>query len=278
MLAVPALHEGVREDAAVSRDIAVQILSPFPRHDGRQARRIERRHLPGVDGEVRDPHHGHLAIGPPLLGGPLDGIGKVLGLGFGENVRGTRGLGLAGAACIDPDHDIALGHPPLRIHRLPVHVLAVIAELLPGFEVPVLEVDVFRVGTQRDDGRVLARILRTEDIGPKDASPAQLHGDVLLDEHRREATGSLQQGNHVLRPHAAPASVLVALLTLFRVRVLLRLLFPNRYTEFVQEPAGLLGALLGHRTVCGGPTPKQQGEDDRKSSHGGRLRHILYSS
>jgi hypothetical protein len=83
---------------------------------------------------------------------------------FGWPVRLARRL--ARTAGIDTDHDVALRDPPLRVHGLPVHVGPVLLDLgIEADAIPVLEMDVLRIGPQRDDRRMASFRVGPEHVG-----------------------------------------------------------------------------------------------------------------
>ena len=97
-----------------------------------------------------------------------------------DSSRGTAGR-LAGAARVAAHDGVALWHPPLRVHRLPVHVLVLLGETTPRRGIPLAEMHVLRIGPERDDHREGALFRGTEHVREDGAAVANRDRDVLLD-------------------------------------------------------------------------------------------------
>src|SRR6476646_6340208 len=111
---------------------------------------------------------------PELRRRPLDRIVEV------DRLRARPGFALAGgfatAAPVDAHRRIALGHPPLRVDRLPVHqrvrVFLEIARRNPQL--------VLLIRTQIKDGRKRPASIEPKHIGFEMGTVAPGHVDVLL--------------------------------------------------------------------------------------------------
>src|SRR5580658_1971657 len=114
---VPLPDEHV-EDAAVPGEVAVEVAAALPRADRGQVRRPQRCDLPLVDRVVGDTEQPDLPRAPGLDSGPLDALVVIAGLPRREDVE-VPGRA-SGAARVDPDHDVAVRHPLLRVDGLPV--------------------------------------------------------------------------------------------------------------------------------------------------------------
>ncbi len=171
----PAADEAVGENAAVIEDVAVLVGGAFPRHDAFQRRRLEVRHPPLRAGEERDPDGGDAAVAPGLMTGPFDGVVEIDRL-LRRIEHGLSGR-LAGAALVDAHADVAARHPPLRVHRLPVHV-----RVGPFLEIvrrnPEL---VFLVDAHVDEHGKMPVAVGPKDVGLQHGAIPHRDVDVLLD-------------------------------------------------------------------------------------------------
>src|SRR5262249_44368546 len=91
---------------------------------------------------------------------------------------------LAGAPRVATDHHVPERHPPLRVHRLPVHVGATVRHTLPRQRIPLTEVDVLRIGPERDDHRKRPRLRWPKHVGHHGLAITERNRHVLLDRKR----------------------------------------------------------------------------------------------
>ena len=186
---VPVRREGA-EDAAVPRQVAVEVGRPLPGAHGAQVRRLQRRRLPLVHGVVGDTVEADLAGAPGLLCRPFDAEVEILGLPRRPGVEIPRRP--AAAAGIDAHADIPVGHPLFRIDDLPALVLVGRTRrhirVLRGHDPPLVGVAVreaqpLAVGTVRQDDRIPP--LRDRPIDVRAQDEAVIHGDrhIPVDPH-----------------------------------------------------------------------------------------------
>src|SRR5581483_5642308 len=100
--------------------LAVRVVPAFPDADGREVRWVRRGGTPLVAGVIRDAVHAHLARAPGLRRGPLDAQVDVVRLARVVVAQEPRRA--PGAARVDADAGVAVGHPLLGIDDLPVRV------------------------------------------------------------------------------------------------------------------------------------------------------------
>src|SRR5262245_34681251 len=105
----------------MAADLAIIVGRALPDAQGGKMRRLERGHLPLVHGVIGDAVDADLAVAPRLRARPFDALVKVLRLARRPYVE-IAGRA-AGAARVDPDAGIAVGHPFFRIDELPVLIL-----------------------------------------------------------------------------------------------------------------------------------------------------------
>src|SRR5207245_928889 len=115
LIAGPGEREVVFEDAARVGDVAVEVRRRRIRRDRAQVRRPVGRGQQLGDGAEADADHAHAAVGPRLLGGPLDGVVAVLAHGLGERVEDA--LRATGAADRDAEDRVAAGEEPVAVRR-----------------------------------------------------------------------------------------------------------------------------------------------------------------
>ena len=186
----PVLHEAAAEDAAVVRHVAVEIRGAFPGADGGQMLGLQRRRLPLVLGIVGDAVEADLAVRPGLHARPVDALRKILCLAQRPDVddagRAPR------AAAVDPDADVPVGHPFLRIDDLPAlilvgragrHVGLVGAHAPPLVGVEVLEVQPLAVGPIGHDHRIFAVGDRPVDVASQHQAVVHRDRHVPIDSH-----------------------------------------------------------------------------------------------
>jgi hypothetical protein len=174
----------------VVRHVAVEIGGPFPGADRGQMLGLQRRRLPLVLGVIGDAVEPDLAVRPGLRAGPVDALRQVLRLAQRPDVDDASRA--AGAAAIDANADVTVGHPFLRIDHLPAlilvgragrHVRMIGAHAPPLIGVKVLEVQPLAVGPIGHDHRILAVAGRPIDVASQ--NDAVVHGDrhVPIDPH-----------------------------------------------------------------------------------------------
>ena len=175
MRQVPVGHEQA-EQSAVEQRIAVKVGKTFPRNDRLQRRRLVIGDEPLVDGEIGYAQQPDLARAPPLRRRPFDRIIEVDRLR--ERPRLALAGGFAAAASINAHRRIALGHPPLRVDRLPVHqrvrFFLEIARRNPQL--------VLLIRTQIQDCGKRPGSIGSKHIGFEIGAVAHGHVDVLLDD------------------------------------------------------------------------------------------------
>ena len=171
----PVGHEHA-EDAAVEQRVAVDVGEALPRHDRLQRRRLQVGDEPLVDREIGDAGQPDVAVAPRLRRRPFDRVVEVDRLG--ERPRLALARRLAAAAAVDAHRGVALRHPPLRRHRLPVHVgrglLLQVRRRHPEL--------VLLIRPEIEDRRELAAVVGTEHVGLEPRAVAHRHVDVALDQ------------------------------------------------------------------------------------------------
>ena len=188
-IARPPADEAAGEHPAVALDVPVRVDRALPGHDGGQRRRPQRRHPPGVDGEVGDAHDRHPAGAPRLVRGPLDAVVEVLRLAPAQHRAPPRRV--TRAPGVDPHHRVALRHPPLGVDGLPVHEAALLGHGLVhrGSAGVVPEVDVLGVGAERDDDRGGPPVVGPEHVGHQLGGVPDRDGGVAFGQHAGERRG-----------------------------------------------------------------------------------------
>ena len=178
--------------------VAVEIRRALPDAHGFQVLGLETRHVPLVDGVIRDSREAHLAVAPGLLARPFDADGEILRLARGEVVDVARRA--ARASRVHAHADVAVRHPFLGVHDLPALVdvrgtgdgVGVSGgEKLPGRLVAVLPGEVFRVGAVAQDDRVFAVVIGPVDVRPQHQAVFHPDGDVPFDEKAVHFFGSV---------------------------------------------------------------------------------------
>ena len=193
----PVGHEHA-EDAAVEQRVAIDVGEALPRHDRLQRRRLQIGDEPLVDREIRDAGQPDVAVAPRLRRRPFDRVVEVDRLGERPGLALARRL--AAAAPVDAHRGVALRHPPLRRHGLPVHAgRGLLLEI--GRRHPEL---VLLVRPEIEDGRKLAAVVGTEHVGLEPRAVAHRHVDVFLDQEFVGGGGGFDFDVHtVLIAHSA---------------------------------------------------------------------------
>jgi len=131
-----------------------------------------------------------LAVAPGLLGGPLDAVIQVLGLARRPEVE-LPGRA-PGAARVDPDARVAVGHPFLGIDDFPVlvlvrrpggHVGMLLDHPAPLVGVEILEVEPLAVRPVGKNDRMLPRVRRAKYVGAKQEAVVHPDRNVPVDAH-----------------------------------------------------------------------------------------------
>ncbi len=152
-----------REDAAVVGVLAVVVGRAFPDAHGGEVRRLQRRDVPLVGGEIGDAVEADLAVRPRLHAGPFDAVVQILGLAHRLRIEEARRA--AGAARIDAHDGVTVRHPFFRIDDLEVRVFGAGAfehvgmhrdKALPGILPAILEREPLAVGAVAQDDGVAA--------------------------------------------------------------------------------------------------------------------------
>src|SRR5262249_27595292 len=116
--------------------------------------------------------HADLAVAPRLFAGPLDALIKIRD--FAVGVRVHHAGRPAGAARVDPDHDIAVRHPALGIGDLPILIFVartfenlrmVLDHLLPLVGITLLVGEALGVDAVGEDDRVAPVVDGPEHVG-----------------------------------------------------------------------------------------------------------------
>src|SRR5213078_1084530 len=121
---LPVLAEAA-DDATVAVAVAVAVAPAFPNADRRKIRRLRRGRAPLVARVIGDAVHTHLSAAPGLYRRPLDAQVDVARLARVVVAQIARRA--PGAARIDPDANVAVGHPLFGIDHFPVGVLVAAA-------------------------------------------------------------------------------------------------------------------------------------------------------
>src|SRR5258708_6040316 len=100
------------------RHVAIPVCRAFPDAHGLQMGRLQRSHMPLVDGIVGDAVEAHITVAPSLDAGPFDALIKVAGLAS-RKVIDIPGRS-SGAARVDTYADIPVRHPFLGIDHFPI--------------------------------------------------------------------------------------------------------------------------------------------------------------
>jgi hypothetical protein len=170
-----ARHEVFEElaiDAAVAAHIPVVIRRTLPDADRREMRRLQRRHVPLVHRVIRNAVHADLAGAPILRRGPFDADVDVARLARRERIEITRRA--AGAAGVDADNDVAVGHPLFGVDHLPVLIFVARSfrdlgesrnHAVPRIGITFLEGQPLAEGAVAQDDRITACPRRPENVG-----------------------------------------------------------------------------------------------------------------
>ena len=198
--APPVLHRdnlpgkpGVRKsavDAAMMAEITVVVGCALPDANGSEVRRLQCRGLPLIHGVIGDAIEPHFAIGPGLLGRPLDAVILILRLTQRPQVEQAR---RAARATRVHSHDrVSVRHPFLRIHHFPVlilvggtrgHVRVFFAHPAPLGIVQVLEMQPLAVRAVGQDDRIPSVLDRPVDVGAQDQAIVHPDRHVPVDSH-----------------------------------------------------------------------------------------------
>ncbi len=198
--------DGGAHDPAVVVHVAVEVGQALPRDHRREVRRLQTRHQPLVDREVRDAEQPDLAAAPRLGPRPLDAVVEVAGATHGIGVDVARRP--SPATRIDAYDGVTVRHPVLRVGRLPGRVAGARPlghlgmrgdQAVPRVGVAVLEAEALAVRAVGDQGRVRSVVRRTEHVGPEDDAVVHRQRDVPLDAH---AVAHLALVTHLQAPSA----------------------------------------------------------------------------
>ena len=152
------------EDAAVVRHLAVEVGAALPDAHGGEVGRLQRRHVPLVDGVVGNAVEPDLAVRPGLHAGPFDAVVEILGLARRPVVDVARRA--AGAAGIDAHAGVIVRHPFFRIDHFPAlievartggDIRMLFGHALPGARIAVLEGEALGIGAVAEDDRDICR-------------------------------------------------------------------------------------------------------------------------
>ena len=188
-LSVPGLGEPAG-DAAVVGQVAVEISRPLPDAHGRQVRRLERGHLPLVHPVVGDAVQTHLPVAPGLGARPLDAVVKIPGLARRPNFQIARRA--ARATRIHAHAGVAVGHPFLGVHELPVLVFVgcahdglgiIVHHEAPLVGIAVLQMKPFAVGAVAHDDGVLPIVVWPVYVATQHDAVVHLDRHVPVDPH-----------------------------------------------------------------------------------------------
>src|SRR5712664_4382368 len=192
---LPVLAEGA-DDAAVAVAVAVGVVPAFPGADRGEVRRLRGRSAPLVARVVRDAVHADPAAAPGLLRRPFDAQVDVAGLA--RIVVAEIARRAAGAARVDADAGVALGHPLLRVDHFPVlvpvrgageRVRIVARHDLPGGLVALLEGEPLAVRAVAEDRGVAAFGLRAEYVRAQLEAVVHPDRNVPVDLHALNCEG-----------------------------------------------------------------------------------------
>ena len=170
--------------------VAVPVGGPLPDAHGGEVRRLQRRHVPLVDGIVGDAVEPDLAGRPRLHAGPFDAVVEILGLARREVVDEARRA--AGTAGIDAHAGVVVRHPFFRIDHFPAlvevaraggHVGMLLSHALPCAGIAVLESEPLGIGTVAENDRMAAVLRRPEDVGAQHETVVHRDGDIPVDAH-----------------------------------------------------------------------------------------------
>src|SRR6185312_9879294 len=181
----PDRDEAGLGDAALGDEFAIKIADAFPRHDGFQMRRAQRRDAPLRHREIGDAGQRDATIAPALCGGPFDEIVVILGVLVAEHAGAA--FGFMHAAYIGLHHGITGTHPIERIGGLETGVARDldIAEAHAGEpheEIPdSVGQLVLAVRRHRHHHRHAFALGRAEDIGAELRAVTHRHDDVALE-------------------------------------------------------------------------------------------------
>ena len=184
---VPAQRHHV-DDAAVAVDIAVEIGGPFPHAYRRQVRRLQRGHLPFIHRVIGNSVQTDLAVAPGLDRRPFDAIAVILRFARRPHIHVTRRA--AGAARIDANAYVSIGHPFLRIDDFPVlifvgrsggHIRMGGHHPVPHALEALLEREPLCVRAMRHDDRVSTVGDRTEHVRTQQQSIVHFDRHIPID-------------------------------------------------------------------------------------------------
>ncbi len=198
-------HEPVRheqaEQPAVEQRVPVEVGETFPWDDGLERRRLVVGDEPLVDREIGDAGEPDRAVAPGLRRRPFDRVVEIDR--FRERPRLALPRRLTAAAPVDPHGGIALRHPPLRIHGLPVHqrVGLLLERVRRDPELVLL------VGAEIEDRGKASAVVGTKHVGLEPGAVAHRHVDVLLDEDAVDRHGRRRLHFHRCPPLCAPLAV-----------------------------------------------------------------------
>ena len=170
--------------------VAIPVGGALPDAHGGQVRRLQRRHVPLVDGVVGDAVESDLAARPRLHAGPFDAVVEILGLARREVVDEAGRA--AGAAGIDAHAGVVVRHPFLRIDHFPALVEVarasgdvgmLLGHALPCAGIAILEGKPLGIGTVAEDHRIAAILRRAEDIGAQHQAVVHRDRDIPVDAH-----------------------------------------------------------------------------------------------
>ncbi len=177
-------------DAAVPAHVAIIVGGAFPDADRGEVRRLQCRGIPLVHGEVGNAVHSDLAAAPWLLGGPFDAFVDVAG--FPRRPRIEEAGRTPCATRIDPQADIAVRHPLLRIDQFPDLVFVGRAfrhlgkrrnHALPGTLVAVLKREALTECAIGENDRVLFVVVWPEYVGPQHDAIVHRNRHVPVNPH-----------------------------------------------------------------------------------------------
>ena len=199
---VPVGPEGA-QDSTVMSHVAIPVGGALPDAHRGKMRRLQRGHVPLVDGVIRNAVEAHLAVRPRLHAGPLDAVVEVLRLARSEVIDEAGRT--AGAARIDAHADVAVGHPFFRIDDLPAlisvgrsvrNVRMLRHHALPRARVAFLKCQTLRVRAVTQDDGIASRVGRAEYIRAQRQPVIHRNRGIPFDAH---AVAELARG----RPHAS---------------------------------------------------------------------------
>ena len=197
--------------------VTVPVGCALPDAHGGQMRRLQRGHVPLVDGVVGDAVEADLAVRPWLCGRPFDAVVQVLGLARGEVVdEARRG---AAPARIEAHAGVVVRHPLLRVHHLPAlvlvggarrHIGMPVGHQLPGAGVAVLEGEPLGIGAIAQDCGIPPILYRSKHVAAHNCAVVHGHRHVPVDAHAIARLGTAGRLPSMawrgLRPPTAPGS------------------------------------------------------------------------